>query len=406
MGMLSAGLGLSLLMISSTVLLQAANPKSILCEMYENTSLHYKKSMHNLGEPIEPGIIRCNSCCMAVWKIHKGELQPGLLGCYPDRKVCASPVCTPVIESSPLHYCFCSSNMCNSNITIPHQRISRDHFAVYSAIAILFLVFCVAVFIKALRKFQFGCLIIRKQDDLELQEIITPDEEDSPPTLPVDGLVLVQPLREERLAAHLWLGVLHGRSVIIKGYPPHLKELYRNEWKIINLLARFQHENIVRLLAAGSGMVGSLENHQFLVLQHYPQGSLRNYLTGHTTDWTTAYQLAVSLTRGLAFLHTYTCGDTQKPSIAHRDLNSDNVLVTERSSCIISDFGLSVILERQQMKSNNKQDPAKICMSVALWEMLEDCWDADSEARLSAHCAQQRLWNIGQTTLHQCCEEP
>uniref|UniRef100_A0A8C5PAN4 receptor protein serine/threonine kinase n=1 Tax=Leptobrachium leishanense TaxID=445787 RepID=A0A8C5PAN4_9ANUR len=340
MGMLSAGLGLSLLMISSTVLLQAANPKSILCEMYENTSLHYKKSMHNLGEPIEPGIIRCNSCCMAVWKIHKGELQPGLLGCYPDRKVCASPVCTPVIESSPLHYCFCSSNMCNSNITIPHQRISptqtepercahwnlscdwagparerrrnassfSDHFAVYSAIAILFLVFCVAVFIKALRKFQFGCLIIRKQDDLELQEIITPDEEDSPPTLPVDGLVLVQPLREERLAAHLWLGVLHGRSVIIKGYPPHLKELYRNEWKIINLLARFQHENIVRLLAAGSGMVGSLENHQFLVLQHYPQGSLRNYLTGHTTDWTTAYQLAVSLTRGLAFLHTYTCG--------------------------------------------------------------------------------------------------
>ncbi|KAG8585293.1 hypothetical protein GDO81_004961 [Engystomops pustulosus] len=29
-----------------------------------------------------------------------------------------------------------------------------------------------------------------------------------------------------------------------------------------------------------------------------------------------------------------------------------------------------------------------------LWETLEDCWDPDNEARLSAQCAQERLCNL------------
>ncbi|KAM3934870.1 anti-Muellerian hormone type-2 receptor [Leptodactylus fuscus] len=297
-------------------------------------------------------------------------------------------------------------------------------------------------------------------------------------------------LREDSLAADLWLGALYGNGVIVKCFPPPMKKLYRHEWRILNLLTPLQHENIVCLLAAGSGTEGTLEHHRLLVFQHYPEGSLRSYLTDRTTDWDTACRMAISLARGLAFLHSDRWnGDICKPAIAHRDLSSDNILVTADSTCVITDFGLSVVLENGHTKKKprdeailnmigtlrymspemldgslnlmsweqaltqadvyslglllweifsrcndlyadhqcpefrvafldelgpnptldelrsfvveNKQRPQvprnwskNPQLFKTLWETLEDCWDSDADARLTAHCVQQRLCNL------------
>ncbi|XP_063293600.1 anti-Muellerian hormone type-2 receptor [Pelobates fuscus] len=498
MGLLSMGLGCILFLINSAVLLPVAHPKGILCALFENASIPVRTPVSHFGELKEPGKIYCreSNCCMGIWSVSDGNFQPVLLSCFPSSAVCRSTHCTPVVKQS-MYHCLCSSDMCNANITFLHQQIpaaqaepegcahwnqSCDWAATarerpWNASGF------------TIRKLKRGCLLIRKENALEHQELLT-QEKDTPPSLPVDGLILLQVLREDTLAAHLWTGVLHGRNVFIKSFPPPLKELYRHEWRILSLLAPLQHKNIICLLAAGSGTGGSLEDHQFLVLQHYPEGSLRNYLTNHTPDWTTACRMAISLTRGLAFLHTYISEDTYKPVIAHRDLNSDNVLVTEDSSCIISDFGLSVVLEGCRTKNKNIQDPTMIFMagtlrymspemldgflnlksveraltqadvyslglllweifircndlyedrqapdyqvvflkelgpnptldelrllvvenkgrpqhskpwrkntqlSMALWETLEDCWDPDSEARLTAQCAEWRLSNL------------
>ncbi|KAM8977579.1 anti-Muellerian hormone type-2 receptor [Pelodytes ibericus] len=517
------GLGLILLLLSTTMLLQVVHPDGILCAMYQNSSFPVRIPVTDSGELKEPGKIHCrdSNCCMAIWSVHDGEFQLVILNCFPNSAVCRSARCTPVVRQSTYH-CLCSSDMCNANITLhqhispiqatlercPHWNLSCDwtgaareqlrnassyrraYLAVYMAPVILFLILCALVFFKVFRKLNLRCLLIRKDEVLELQEMFIQDE-GSPPTLPVEGLILRQPLREDRLAAHLWLGVLHGRGVIIKSFPPPLNELYRDEWRIHSLLSPLQHENIVRLLAAGGGATGSLENHHLLVLQYYPEGSLRNYLTGRTTDWTTACRMAISLARGLAFLHADIWReDAYKPAIAHRDLSSDNILITNDSSCVIADFGLSVILESYRMKKNKAQDPAVISMtgtlrymspemldgflnlmswemaltqadvyslglllweifircrelyedcqapefqvvffeelgpnptldqlrslvvekkqrpqlskpwnqnlqiSLALWETLEDCWDPDSDARLTAQCVEQRLCHL------------
>ncbi|KAM4047863.1 anti-Muellerian hormone type-2 receptor isoform 1-T1 [Anomaloglossus baeobatrachus] len=459
----------------------------ISCALLDNASYSVGFPMAQFGDVTEPGKIHCNEskCCMGTWVISNGKIQDAVLGCFPLNAVCRSEICVPVYQKGR-YQCLCSSDMCNANISLSHQHISWNHVAVLVAIVTIFLLLSILGFI-IVRK-THHCLLDRGESLLEDQEILL-QESSCPPTRPVEGLALLQVLREDSLAANLWLGNLYGKGVIIKCFPPPKKKLYSQEWRILNLLTPLQHENIVCLLAAGSGNEGLLEHHRLLVFQHYPQGSLRSYLTDQTIDWDTACRMAISLARGLAFLHSDLWnGDVCKPAIAHRDLSSDNILVTADSSCVITDFGLSVVLENCQMKKNprdpvtlnmtgtlrymspemldgslnlkswkkaltqadvyslgllmweifsrcndlyadhqcpefrvafsdelgpnptlnelqslvveNKQRPIprnwrkNLQLFETLWETLEDCWDPDSEARLTAQCAEQRLRNL------------
>ena len=58
-----------------------------------------------------------------------------------------------------------------------------------------------------------------------------------------------------------------------------------------------------------------------------------------------AYKLIITALSGLLHLHTRI--DTgvkysNKPSIAHRDIKSKNILVTENLACVVADFGMAV----------------------------------------------------------------
>ncbi|XP_040278322.1 anti-Muellerian hormone type-2 receptor [Bufo bufo] len=463
-------------------LLQDVQLKGISCAILDNTSYSVGEPIDQFGDITEPGKIHCNesNCCMALWNISNGRIQPALLGCFPSHAVCRSDICVPVYKQGTYH-CLCSSDMCNANI-----NFSGNSVAVFVAAVTIFLILTILGFIKA-RKEKY-CLRVKDEGLLENQEVLM-QEMSSPPTLPVEGLTL-QTLQDESLPSNLWLGALYGKGVIIKCFPPPLKNLYSQEWRILSLLTPFQHENIVCLLAAGSGPEEVLMHHRILVFQHYPEGSLRGYLTDRTADWDTACRMAISLARGLAFLHSDKwTGGVYKPAIAHRDLSSENILVTADSSCVITDFGLSVVLEKCQTKKKPR-DPAILNMTgtlrymspevldgslnlisweqaliqadvyslglllweifsrcndlyadhqcpefrvaffdemgpnptldklrslvaenkrrpqvprnwsnnlqqfKTLWETLEDCWDPDSEARLTAHCAEQRLSNL------------
>ncbi|XP_066449884.1 anti-Muellerian hormone type-2 receptor isoform X2 [Eleutherodactylus coqui] len=487
----------------------------ITCAILDNASIGLP--ITQFGKITEPGKIHCSesNCCMGMWTTNNGSIQLVVLGCFPSHAVCRSDVCVPVYRKGKYH-CLCSSDMCNANISFSRQHIAselercahwnascdqmnaareqlwnassvKNHVAVYVAVITISFFLIIVKFI-IVRK-EKRCLLVRHESLQEIHEVPI-EEMCRPPTQLVEGLIPLQELREDSLSANLWLGALYGNGVIIKCFPPPMKMLYRQEWKILNLLTPLQHENIVCLLAAGSGTEGILEHHQLLVFQHYPEGSLRNYLTGRTADWDTACRMAISLARGLAFLHSDILNeDISKPAIAHRDLSSDNILVTADSSCVITDFGLSVVLEECQTKKK-PQDPAVLTMIgtlrymspemldgslnlmsweqaltqadvyslglllweifsrcsdlyadnqcpefrvafldelgpnptldelrsfvaenkqrpqvprnwrnnlqffKALWETVEDCWDPDSEARLSAHCAEQRLSNL------------
>ena len=57
---------------------------------------------------------------------------------------------------------------------------------------------------------------------------------------------------------------------------------------------------------------------------------------------------------GLAHLHDQRIVDglTKKPSIAHRDLKSKNILVRNDSTCVISDFGLAIKFLNEETSSD------------------------------------------------------
>ena len=61
---------------------------------------------------------------------------------------------------------------------------------------------------------------------------------------------------------------------------------------------------------------------------------------------------ALSICNGLHHLHTEFSGIQGKPSIAHWDLESKNVLVKANNMCCIADFGLVVYRDVQTQKIN------------------------------------------------------
>ena len=80
----------------------------------------------------------------------------------------------------------------------------------------------------------------------------------------------------------------------------------------------------------------------YLITDYQPHGSLYDFLRCHSLNKKTMIKFALSASAGLNHLHTEIQGTQGKPSIAHRDIKSKNILVKENLTCCIADFGLAV----------------------------------------------------------------
>uniref|UniRef100_A0A8B9NMA4 receptor protein serine/threonine kinase n=1 Tax=Accipiter nisus TaxID=211598 RepID=A0A8B9NMA4_9AVES len=150
-----------------------------------------------------------------------------------------------------------------------------------------------------------------------------------------------QVLQTGRFSA-VWRGTLQQRPVAIKAFAAGAAGRFAAE-RAVHGLPLMEHDNVARLL--GTRGAGPRARGGLLVLQLYPAGSLRHFLEQHVGTWAGSVRLALSLARGLAFLHQELWRDgLYKPSVVHRDLSSQNVLVREDGTCAIGDFGLALAL--------------------------------------------------------------
>ncbi|KAK3183230.1 hypothetical protein Dsin_030516 [Dipteronia sinensis] len=102
----------------------------------------------------------------------------------------------------------------------------------------------------------------------------------------------------------------------------------------IELLSRVHHKNLVTLL----GFCFEREE-QMLIYEYIPNGCLRDSLSGKSgirLDWVRRLKIALGAARGLSYLH-----ELADPPIIHRDVKSTNVLLDERLTAKLADFGLS-----------------------------------------------------------------
>ncbi|XP_021772712.1 MDIS1-interacting receptor like kinase 1-like [Chenopodium quinoa] len=110
----------------------------------------------------------------------------------------------------------------------------------------------------------------------------------------------------------------------------------------VELLGRLRHRNIVRLI----GYLHN-ENDVMMVYEYMPNGNLGTALHGSKqspknnmlVDWVSRYNIALGVAQGLSYLH-HDC----HPSVIHRDVKSNNILLDENFDARIADFGLAKMM--------------------------------------------------------------
>lgn len=85
----------------------------------------------------------------------------------------------------------------------------------------------------------------------------------------------------------------------------------------------------------------------YLLILSLEQECLQEYLKKHTLDAITLSKMGLGIARGLAHLHS----DLGKLCIAHRDINTRNILVRFDLTCCICDLGLAVVPRRTENRS-------------------------------------------------------
>jgi len=142
----------------------------------------------------------------------------------------------------------------------------------------------------------------------------------------------------------VWQAKLHGQDVAVKIFRMQEKESWTTEHDIYKL-PRMRHPNILEFL----GVEKHMDKPEYWLISTYQHnGSLCDYLKSHTITWPELCRIAESMANGLAHLHEEIPGSKTeglKPSIAHRDFKSKNVLLKSDLTACIADFGLAMIFQ-------------------------------------------------------------
>ncbi|CAD6341996.1 unnamed protein product [Miscanthus lutarioriparius] len=123
-----------------------------------------------------------------------------------------------------------------------------------------------------------------------------------------------------------------GLEIAVKRLASHSMQGFREFRNEVQLIAKLQHRNLVRLLGYCSH-----GEEKMLVYEYLKNKSLDFFIFGldGSMPWTRRMKIAVGAARGLAFLH-----DADTPVI-YRDFKASNILLDEDYNTKLSDFGLA-----------------------------------------------------------------
>ncbi|XP_010774432.1 TGF-beta receptor type-2-like [Notothenia coriiceps] len=131
-------------------------------------------------------------------------------------------------------------------------------------------------------------------------------------------------------------------TVAVKIFPYEEYASWKNEKDIFSN-TDLRHENVLHFLTAEERKV---EKQYWIITAFHHRGNLQEHLTRHVISWEELQVLGMSLSQGVAHLHSdrLLCGRPKVP-IVHRDLKSSNILVKNDLTLCLSDFGLALRLD-------------------------------------------------------------
>lgn len=101
-------------------------------------------------------------------------------------------------------------------------------------------------------------------------------------------------------------------------------------------LAKLAHPNIAKVLDFG------LDNKNLYLVSEYTPGTPLSALMNGPMDWKRAAEILIPLIDGLNYAHSR--------GIIHRDLNPENVIITEDGRLILNDFSLIKMIEDEETR--------------------------------------------------------
>ncbi|CAI8596952.1 unnamed protein product [Vicia faba] len=111
----------------------------------------------------------------------------------------------------------------------------------------------------------------------------------------------------------------------------------------VSIIGRLNHMNLI-------GMWGYCAEgkHRLLVYEYMEKGSLAHNLSSNELDWGKRYNIAMGTAKGLAYLH-----EECLEWILHCDIKPQNILIDSDYQPKVADFGLSKLLNRDDLDNSN-----------------------------------------------------
>ncbi|XP_029681753.1 anti-Muellerian hormone type-2 receptor isoform X3 [Takifugu rubripes] len=314
-------------------------------------------------------------CCVGYYVVIDGRPKADVLACDKVEKRCTDTTCkAQVFRNVRTFKCVCNTDLCNSNVTwSQNARDESQHASSYykdetmtTALILIGILLALGLLIVAIQSRSFFTVKNKNSRSLDTYDfsLLRSHRKKEPSDIDATDVELQQVLCRGNFAT-VWLGTHQESRVAVKVFPASCKRKFTAEKEIYEL-PLMRHGGIVHFLGTARKPCG---DSWLIVLQLAENGSLRTFLRENSIDWTSSLKLCLSLSQGLAYLHSdLHRHDAHKPPVAHGDLSSSNVLVRADGACVLCDFGCSAILH--SFSGCHRQSDTTSPLNLVQWGTL------------------------------------